>query len=308
MGKGSAAMQSNPSLFQHPKWGSFKIVQSLNRLGQVNKQPVLERDTAQAASIPKVCMATGCNNVASKTCPLCKAQGRLFQVCSQSCLEAIWNVHKQEHLPGGARSNSSSHNNSPYNTVKPNHRYNVPNQARQQRFATMPRGDEVWVLQALSSSNPAISVDSKYVLKAGLNDVPDTLLAVLPQVTFVGAFKLQNSVGDQGELLSIFKLHLNGTSRWEMQYSLMLQQEKQREPPKQQQYDDDDAFEGGESCMVATSCVSGSKPRNAKEEKNNTPDTEDSASQRRCVATTNPFMAWWRSTGLAACTTNARRS
>ena len=71
----------------------------------------------------------------------------------------------------------------------------------------MPRGDEVWVLQALSSSNPAISVDSKYVLKAGLNDVPDTLLAVLPQVTFVGAFKLQNSVGDQVGRQRIVNIH-----------------------------------------------------------------------------------------------------
>lgn len=46
---------------------------------------------------PSPCMVEGCEKPGVLRCPICKAEGTLFKVCSQDCLNKIWSTHKLTH-------------------------------------------------------------------------------------------------------------------------------------------------------------------------------------------------------------------
>jgi len=49
------------------------------------------------ASQVSPCMVDGCEKPGTLRCPICKSEGKLFKVCSQDCLNKIWNTHKLFH-------------------------------------------------------------------------------------------------------------------------------------------------------------------------------------------------------------------
>mmetsp|Transcript_30895 Transcript_30895/g.60307 ORF Transcript_30895/g.60307 Transcript_30895/m.60307 type:complete len:429 (+) Transcript_30895:83-1369(+) len=80
------------------------------------------KDKSRSKAIKKeICMAPACNKIATKTCPLCKAQGGSFQVCSQQCLDNVWEQHKTVHQQPGLSHlspNTTNHTSHPRNQTK----------------------------------------------------------------------------------------------------------------------------------------------------------------------------------------------